>query len=155
MKQLSLLVAMGMLLAVPATSAADQISDEIELTRSIIQTERQAIITVNMELTEEESRAFWPVFREYRQAMSRIGDRMVRLISDYAENYEELSDQQAEAMLAEYMDIEKAELSVKRRYVKQMRKVLPSKKLVRFFQLENKLDTIIDFELAAEIPLVR
>jgi hypothetical protein len=143
-------------LALLATSSAfAQYEDEIELTRAIIQTERQALIAAAMELTDAEREPFWPLYRSYREEMNRVGDREVRLITDYAKNFDNLSEAQAEQMLDEFMAIQQAQLKVRKQYVKKFRKILPPKKVTLFFQLENKFDSVINYELAAEVPLVQ
>lgn len=135
-------------------SPAQEINDEIELTRSIIQTQRQAIVTAAMQLSGEESEAFWPLYREYREAMRKVDDRSVKLITDYSESFDIMSDEIAREMLKEFIGIRQGELDVTRKYLKRFQKILPVTKVARFFQLENKLDAVIDFELAAEVPLV-
>lgn len=139
---------------VATVSPAQEINDEIELTRSIIQTQRQAIVTAAMQLTGEESQTFWPLYHEYRAAMRKVDDRSVGLINSYAESFDTMTDEIAETMLKEFMSIRQAELDVTRKYLKRFQKILPANKVARFFQLENKLDSVIDFELASEIPLV-
>ena len=132
-----------------------QIVEEIELTRAIIQAERQAIVTRAMDLTAAEAQAFWPIYREYRLEMVRVGDRLLALITTYAQNYRGLSDELAGKLLTEYLAIEKARLQVRTKYLPRFQKVLPTKKVARYYQVENKLDVIIQAELAQEIPLVR
>ncbi len=143
-----------LLTSVAASSPAQEIHDEIELTRSLIQTQRQAIVTAAMELTAEESGAFWPLYHEYREARGKVDDRSVALIHGYAENFDLMSDELAQEMIQELMSIRQEELDVTRKYLRRFQKILPAIKVARFFQLENKLDAVIDFELAAEIPLV-
>jgi hypothetical protein len=135
-------------------SPGQEINDEFELTRSIIQTQRQAIVTAAMQLTGEESQTFWPLYHEYREAMRKVDDRSVTLINGYAESFDTMTDEIAQTMLKELMSIRQAELDVTRKYLKRFQKILPANKVARFFQLENKLDSVIDFELASEIPLV-
>ena len=53
------------------------------------------------------------------------------------------------------INIDKAELQVKESFLPKFKEVLSSKMVARFYQIENKLDTIIDFGIATEIPLVR
>ena len=144
-----------LLVSVGVSSALAQHEGEIELSRKVIETERQAIIEANMGLTSDEAAAFWPLFREYRHAIAQVGDRSIELIKQYAQNWEDLSDEQGEAMLDEFMDIQKSELAIRRKFVPRFRKILPTKKVTRYFQLENKLDAIIDYDLAEQIPLVR
>ena len=141
--------------APPSAEPQSDMTDEIELTRAVIQVKRQAIVTQAMDLEPKESEAFWPLYREYRVEMVNVNDRLVKLIETYMENYEALSDGMAAKMLDEHLGIERARLQVKNKYVPRFRKILPSRKAARFFQVENKLDAIINFELAAQIPVVR
>ena len=141
--------------APPSAEPQSDMTDEIELTRAVIQVKRQAIVTQAMDLEPKESEAFWPLYREYRVEMAKVNDRFVKLIETYMENYEALSDGMAAKMLDEHLGIERARLQVKNKYVPRFRKILPSRKAARFFQVENKLDAIINFELAAQIPVVR
>ena len=108
-----------------------------------------------MPLTAPESEAFWPRYNDYQQALRKVNDRKVKLIQGYARDYPALTDEKAEEMLNEFLDIETEEVKLKKSYVKKFRKVLPAKKVTRYFQVENKLDAIINFELADSIPLVR
>jgi hypothetical protein len=131
------------------------ITSEIELTRAAIQVRRQAIVTAAMDLEPREGEAFWPIYREYRSDMAKVNDRYVKLLVTYAENYDALSDQLATRIMDEYLGIERDRTAVKARYVPRFRKIMPARKVMRFFQVDNKLDAIINAELAADIPLTR
>ena len=132
-----------------------EIKAALELTRSAVHTQRQAIIARNMPLTSEESSDFWKLYRDYQFDVRKVRDRSVTLIVDYAKAFEALSNEQADQMLKEWTDVEKRELDLKKKYMKKFSKVLPSKKVVRYFQLENKMDSVVKFDLAKQIPLVR
>ena len=136
------------------TAAFAQVQHEIAITRTEIQAERQAIVADNLPLSEEQAKAFWPLYREYRGALAKSGDRTVGMIESYAKNYDTLSDEQATSMVDEFFAIQKEELKIKTDWLPKFRKVLPGKAMARFVQIENKLDTIIRFGLADEIPLV-
>jgi hypothetical protein len=148
--------ALGLIvLAALAAPARAQTASNIELTRAHIQTARQTIIAEGMQLTEDESLGFWPAYRDYRVDMARLGDRLVKAISEFVSADANLSDEQATRLLDEYLDIKSKEVSVKKKYVGVFRKLLPPAKVTRFFQLENKLDAIVNFELAKTIPLTK
>jgi hypothetical protein len=138
-----------------STPAAAQVRSEIELTRQQIQTERQALVTAGMELTDEQAKAFWPVYREYRAELAPIGDRQVELIMGYADKYGSVDDDYAQKMLEEHLNIQQAKLEVLRKYVPRFLAVLPAVKVARFYQLENKLDAVVAFDLAASIPVLQ
>ena len=141
----------------PQEVGSQQARDGIEVTRAAIKAERRAIVSMNLELTDAESKAFWPVYDEYWVQMKKIGDREVVLIEGFAKhyNYESLTDEKAEETIKEFLSIMKDENKLKKKYVKKFMKVLPAKKVLRYYQIENKLDAVINFDLAATIPLAR
>jgi hypothetical protein len=142
----------GVVLSAPA---AAQVRSEIELTRQQIQTERQALVAAGMELTDDEAAKFWPVYREYRAELAPIGDRQVELIMGYADKYGSVDDDYAQEMLNEFLNIKQAQLEVLRKYVPRFLAVLPAVKVARFYQIENKLDAVVAFDLAASIPVLQ
>jgi len=147
-------------LAVNKTSFAqgsmDTNKEEIELTRATIKLQKKQIIAKNMQLNSFEKDKFWAVYRNFQDKMNVVHDRDVKLITGYADALKTggLSDQKALDMLNEYLSIERGKLIVKQSFVEKFQAVLPPRKVTRFFQLENKLEAIINFELARQIPLV-
>jgi hypothetical protein len=129
--------------------------DEIEVTRSSIQTKRQAIVAAAMGLPEAKGQAFWPMYREYRQEMAKSGDKMVGLIENYAAKYDSMTDADAETLLKDFISIQKQELDTKSKWMKKFKEVLGGKDLARFYQVENKLDTIVRYDVTQAIPLVK
>jgi len=143
----------GMLLLAGDAIAADTTAD-IEVIRSIAAAERKAIVADNMFFTAEEAEKFWPVYNEYREEARKVGDLRVKVIRDLANEFETLDDARAEELLREVLDFQADRVKLRKSYVRKFNKVIPPKKTVRFFQIDSKLDTIIDFALAKEIPLV-
>jgi hypothetical protein len=145
-------LAAGIALTAPA---AAQVRSEIELTRQQIQTERQALVNAGMELTDEQADGFWPVYREYRAELAPIGDRQVKMIMGYAEKYGSVTDEYAQKMLDEHLNIQQAKLETQRKFVPRFLTVLPAMKVARFYQLENKLDAVVNYDLAMSIPVLQ
>ena len=133
--------------------AADTTAD-IEIVRSIAEAERKAVVADNMRITSAEAEKFWPVYNEYREEARKVGDKRVKVIRDLANEFETLDDARAEELLREVLDFQADRVKLRKSYVKKFKKAIPPKKTVRFFQIDSKLDTIIDFALATEIPLV-
>jgi len=155
-KIFSVVVVLAMALVVCAPTVLAQVSetDQLQQLRAEIQADRQAVVAANLKLTEAEGAAFWPLYREYRGDMAKVGDRLQKLIQDYAVTYEKATAEQAKAMVDEMMSIQRADLKVKETYVPKFRKVIPELKVARFLQIENKIDTLIKIDLAANIPLI-
>ncbi len=153
MRLAGILALLGLLIS--SSALAQQAREQIELSRSVIQTERQIIVASNMGLTEQEAEAFWPVFKDCQEALRKVSDRRADLILELAKEFNSLSGEKAQEMLKESLKIQAERTKLKQKFIGRFNKVLPPKKVVRYFQIENKLDSVINYELAARIPLVR
>jgi len=131
--------------------------EEIELTASIINLERKEILDQNLKLSNDEERGFWSLYNEYRLTMNEVGKRKTKLITDYADrvNTGNLSDAEALRLLKEFFSVEREKLTRREEYISKFQKVLPLKKVALFFQIENKIDAVLNFDLARSIPLAR
>ncbi len=139
----------------PVLLSAQTQADEEELVKSLLQTGKKAIIVDNMGFTEDESRAFWPVYNEFQQAKQKLNERTLKAVKDYMENYETMTNEKAEAFLREYLAIEKERTDLKSAFLPKFIKVLPAKKVARYYQLENKIETIVKYEFVKEVPLFK
>ena len=139
----------------PPEAAGVDITSDVELTRAAIQLRRQALVTAVMDLAPKEAEEFWPLYREYRMEMAKVGDRLSGLLVQYSEQYDSLTDEEAVKIMEEYISIERAKNRVKRNFVARFRKILPARKVMRFFQADNKLDALVNAELASIVPLAR
>jgi hypothetical protein len=136
------------------SAAPSSSPEEFKLTRAAIQAQRQAIVSEAMDLDAAQTQIFWPLYRDYRLAIGKVDDRVVALLTRYLDAYPNLSDTQASQLLDEMISIEDARNNVKREYIARFRKVLPDRTVARFFQVERKLDSVVNAELAERVPLV-
>lgn len=132
---------------------AQQERDAIEVIRSQIATDRQALVAENMQLSEAESEKFWPVYRDFQYGRAPLIDRRLENIKAFRDNYATMTDEQARNIVDSVVEYEDDMLKLQRRYIKEFRKVLPERKVMRYLQIERKLDAVIDFDLARVIPL--
>ena len=137
------------------SSAQQSLQQEILFARMDIAVLRQTLVTMGMDLTPEEMQAFWPVYREYRLEAARFGDRAVAMIATFADNYEQLTDEVADKLLAEFVGVEQERARLKADFLPKFKKALPSRKVARFYQIENKLDIALLADLTEQIPLAR
>jgi len=128
-------------------------TDIVWLTVSAIRLQRQYFVAAAMKLTPEESMAFWPVYQEYWAEMGPLRDRLWQLTGAFVAAHESLTDEQANAMINDYLVIRQEEFAIKQKYVEQFKAVLPVVKVIRYYQIENKLDSIIQYELAKRVSL--
>ncbi len=152
---LSFLLILPLITPTSALAADEMVKDEVLLTRAVILIDRTQIVLNTLGLNEKEVDAFSPVYVDYWNEMNLINDKLASLILDYADNYENLTDEKSISLLNESLDIQEKKVALKKKYVKNFKKVLTPKKLVQYYQTENKLDAIIMMELAAGVPLVK
>ena len=143
------------LLGVSAPARAQSTADEIELVRSVLEMERKAVVAKNMQLSDAESEAFWPVYNEYEAAARKVGDRRVKVLKELARDFDTLTDEQSQDLLKQFFQFQRERVKVRESFMKKFAKVLSGKQLTRFYQIDNKIDTLIDFDIARTVPLVR
>ncbi len=149
----ALLITIALLATLAVPSFAQQERDVIEVLRAQIQSNRQALVAENLGLTAAESEKFWPVYREFQTERSKLEDRRVDLLIRFRDNFDNLSDEQARKLLHDYLKLADDRNRLRKKYAKIFAKILPQKKVLRYFQIENKIDTIIEFDLAKVVPL--
>ena len=148
---------MAFAVAFPAPAwTQDKPADNMQIMRDKIKADKKLVVAANMQLTDSEAKAFWPVYDQYQKDLGAINQRLAKLIESYAADYRAnaMTDEGAKKLTGEFLAIEKAEAAMKESYVPKLSKVLPPKKVARYMQIENKIRALVKYELAGEIPLV-
>ena len=151
MKKLLLILA---LLSFTSVFAQD-VDGYIELLRSDVKTEKVAIITEVMVFTEKESEAFWPIYREFDFELSKLADKRIANIKDFAANYDSLSDKKADELIKTSFSFQNDRLSLNEKYYKKFADVLTPIVAAKYMQLENQIQLILDLTIAANLPLAK
>jgi hypothetical protein len=154
MRKLSAVILVGALAVAVAGTLSAQTKADLDAQRAQVQADRNSIVAANLPLTTEQTTTFWPLYKEYRGEMQKVGDRMLKLITDYANSYNTtLTDEQAAALLKEFLAVQGEMLKVKEKYAPRFSAILPAKSVLRFYQLENKLDAIVTMSIVKQVPL--
>ena len=143
---------MVFIMSVPSWAQSEK--DYIEMERSVLQTERKAVVADAMMFTDDEADVFWPLYNEYHEKVYIVKTERVNIVLDYAENFESLNDEKADELMKRTFKVEQDLLKLKLNYYKRFKKILSPSKVVRYFQIESKIDALVSAELALEIPLV-
>ena len=156
--------ALGALLTPSFALAADQavvnekfsdLEPAIQMMRKDVGRDRREIVKANMLLTNSEAARFWPLYDQYRSEIHKVGDRRLKVITDYAANRDSMSEDEANRLAREWLDAEKQRVDIKEDYLKKFQKDgLSARTTARFFQIDQKLDAAVDAALAAHIPLI-
>ncbi len=141
----------------PWSAAQDKPADNMQILRDKIKADKKLLVATNMELTESEAKAFWPIYDRYQKDLQKINRRIVAVLESYADDFrsKSLTDEKAKKLINEALAIERAEADLKSNYAPKLSKVLPVKKVVRYLQIENKIRAVVRYDIASGVPLVQ
>lgn len=151
----ALMLATGLATAQEPAITETDISSTIELLRSDLKTGRKALVTQAMEFTEKEADAFWPIYNEYELERSKLGDRYLQALKEYAANYDTMTNEMAEKLMKKVFTWQKDNVSLLEKYYKKVAKAITAKRAARFVQVENRITQLVLLQLASEIPLAK
>jgi hypothetical protein len=132
-------------------SASDQ---DIEMLRANLRQQRKEIVAQNMTLTPDEATKFWPIFDQYRRDAIKPNDERWAVIKEYADNYSTMTDAQAQDYLKRANAVDEQLLALRMKYVPAFEKVISAKKTALFYQIDRRIDLLINLQLSSIIPMV-
>jgi hypothetical protein len=129
--------------------------DDIAVLRQDVQAGKTDIISRSMQFTDEQSKAFWPVYRNYAHDQQAIGDQRVALIKDYAANYDHIDDTQAKSYIKRAFQFDDDMLKLRRSYESKFEKAIGAKQTAKFYQVDNRLNLLVNLQLASLLPIIK
>ena len=140
----------------PSASDSQTATDQdIQLLRQDIRSKRKQLIAANLKLTDAEATKFWPVYDQYTAEMTKINDQKVALIKEYASQWGTITDEQASSLIKRSLAVDEQIAQLRIKYLPIFSQVVPGKTVATFFQYDRRLQSIIDLQLASQIPVVQ
>jgi len=136
-----------------STESATSPADNMGILRDKLKADKKLVVAEAMGMNEKEATAFWPVYELYQKDISALNERTITLLKDYVHNYGGMTDASAKGMVDSFLKIEKDRINLMQSYRPKFQKVLPEVKVARYYQIENKIRAVVNYELASEIPL--
>jgi hypothetical protein len=127
---------------------------DIEMLRQDLRDQRKQIVALNLPLTGDEATKFWPVFDQYRKEAIKPNDERWAVIKEYAANYNTMTDAQAQSLMNRSNTVDEQLLALRMRYVPTFEKVISPKKTALFYQIDRRVDLLINLQLSSVIPMV-
>jgi len=127
----------------------------VALLRSDIKTKKVDIVQQNLTLSEVQAKKFWPLQRSYDNDLSKLGDRRLDVIRDYAKNWENLNDKTADDLGKRLLDYQKRRVELRSKYFDRIAKEISPTIAAKFFQIEIQIEDMIDLEIASSVPLIK
>ena len=138
-----------------ATTSQSGIDQDIQLLRQDIRSKKKQLVAANLKLTDTEATTFWPVYDQYTAELVKINDEKYALIKDYVDTWGTMSDDQALSLTKRALAVERNVADLRIRYVPLFSKVITGKKVATFFQIERRIQAVIDLQLSSQLPLVQ
>lgn len=134
---------------VPTASDAD-----VQMLRADIRAKRKQVVAANMTLTADEATKFWPLYDQYAEEGSKINDRRLALINDYAANYRQMSDSVVRDLMGRLAGIDTDVIALRVKYIPEFEKLVSTKKAAQFYQIDRRLDLLLNVQLSSLVPIV-
>ncbi len=128
------------------------IDSTIAVVRANMQADRTTLITAAMNFNDKDGAAFWPIYQQYEYERFRLDDGRAAVIKQYTQKYPTLTDAEAKAMAEQMLDCESRLAELKKKYYKKFNKVLPALTVTKFFQMERRIDLLMDMQVEASLP---
>jgi hypothetical protein len=130
-------------------------SEYVEMLKKDIQSSARQIVADNLTLTEDQSKIFWPLYDEYDAAYNKLVDERVDVIKEYMMNYYGMDDETGKSLISKAIELKEKATSLQKEYINKMLDVLPVSVVGKFFQIDNRIEAIIDITRMANLPLLR
>ena len=138
-----------------ATAPSFAQADLVEIMRSDLRTQKKARLTQAMQMTEAQSEAFWPVYNQYESELIVLNDTRLALIKDYASNYDTMTDPVAKDLVKRSFKWQEGNTKLLKKYYGKMEKAVTPIVAARWVQAEHAINSMIDVQVASEIPLIQ
>jgi hypothetical protein len=153
-KQLAALSLLFALAAAPLPVVGAEGDSLVALTEKY-QRDRKRLIDENLGLTAPEAKRFWPIYAEYERELFNLTERRRALIAEFGENYDTMSDAMARKIMLDRIELEEERHRLRRRFLPRFEKVLPIKKVARYYQIESTIRAAVEAGIADELPLIQ
>jgi hypothetical protein len=128
----------------------------VEMLRSDLKTGKVVIYSRILQLSDSESKVFWPIYQKYETELFALGDRRLALIKQFANAYNKqtLDDAAARDLTKEWFAIQEDRLKLWKKYQKRIEKKINATRAAQFVQIENRINALLDLMIASEIPMI-
>ena len=127
----------------------------LELLRQDLKTQKVAIMTASLPLTDKQAEKFWPIYREYSDQLAKLGDRRIAVIKEFADRYSSIDEKTASKLVKESISIANDRNKLLDKYYAKVAKTIDGITAARFIQVENQMLTLLDAQIVSQMPLVK
>jgi hypothetical protein len=133
----------------------ESIDSDIEILRANIRADKVEVVGREMQLSDDEAKAFWPIYNKYEADLRKLDDQRVALLKEYADNYNNLTNDQVQSLARRSFELQKQRVDLREDYFKKISRAVSPKTAARFAQVEDRIDMLLNLQLAASVPMVQ
>lgn len=128
---------------------------DLEALRAELRSSKKQTVASNLKLTDAEATRFWPVYDRYAADVTKIKDAQYMLVAEYVNKFGKYDDAAATDFITRWLDVDVRMTALRARYVPIVGKVLPGLKMATFFQIDRRLQMVIDLRIASGLPILQ
>jgi hypothetical protein len=141
--------------AKPGASAKDKnIQAYIDLMRADVRQQKSEMMGAVMVLSAQDAAKFWPIYSDYDAELTKLNDQRVANIKEYARTYTQMTDEKADELIHNALAYRKQRSELLAKTYDRVKQALGAITAARFVQVEDQLLSIIDLQMASQLPIV-
>jgi hypothetical protein len=143
--------------AAPAAAVPEKplTAADLDSLRAELRSSKKQAIAATLVLTDAESTKFWPIYDQYTADMIKINDDKFLLVAEYINKFGKYDNAKASDFINRWIDIDVRTAALRARYIPVVSRVLPGVKTASFFQMDRRLQMVVDLHLASRLPILQ
>ena len=117
-----------------------------------LRADKAQLIKDAMQFNDKDAAAFWPVYKVYEADEAKLDEERMQLVKSYADRWTSLTDAEARDLVEKSLGLESRRADLRTKYFERFSQALPGLTVAKFFQLEHRLDLLVDLKIASELP---
>jgi hypothetical protein len=138
-----------------AATQDESIDSDIRILRADLRADKLKVVTEEMQLSDNEAKSFWPIYRAYDADLTKLNDQKVDLLKEYADIYGSMTNDQVESFAKRSFALQKQRVDLRADYFARISRAVSPRTAARFVQVEDRIDLLLNLQLAASIPMVQ
>lgn len=127
----------------------------IELMRTNLRAQKKQILSQSMGLDEAQEKVFWPIYNDYEHDFSKLTDRGVDIVMEYAKHYENMTDETAKDIMDRTLANQTEKIKLRKEYAQKMERALSARVAARFFQIDAVVNKMVELQIDSKLPLIK
>ena len=128
---------------------------DVDIYKKDVAKQAESIVKENLDLTKDQAKIFWPIYNEYHKKTDAVLDEELKVLEDYLMNYYILDDEKAKELVVKSINLKIKRIDLQKEYLSKMAEVLPATVVGKFYQIDNRINLMINQQSTDRIPLVR